>query len=395
MENGQTMETGMSRRIVVDADGHVMEPEDLWLRFLEPKWRARAIRIETDNEGMENLLIDGKSHELVRGRLGILGGVGMQDDLDALLTPGKRTYQDGLVPGGHDPAERLKVLDAEGIDVVLLYPTLGIHWEGHVTDALLADAYTRAYNRYIVEFCSCDRKRLVPVAHVNLLDVDLAIAEAGRARKDGCVGIYLSPDPASRGGRWLADPELGRFWDAASDLDMPVGFHVVARENEANPLYPYLKNADPTQSGGLISTFLGLEVMMAFSQMLTDGVLARHPRLKLAVLETGSNWLVAWLDRMDHKFEKVVKGRPRASKLKPSEYFDRQCVISADPDETQTRAVIDRIGDDKLIWASDYPHIDAEMNVLASLEKQIGDLPQDSQDRILGGNCLRFYGLNS
>jgi predicted TIM-barrel fold metal-dependent hydrolase len=147
-------------------------------------------------------------------------------------------------------------------------------------------------------------------------------------------------------------------------------------------------------SGGLISTFLGLEVMIAFSQMLTDGVLARHPRLKLAVLETGSNWLIAWLDRMDHKFEKVVEGRAGAMKMKPSEYFERQCVISADPDETQTAGVIERLGDDKLIWASDYPHIDAEMNVLASLERQIGHLPEASQNLILGGNCLRFYGLH-
>jgi predicted TIM-barrel fold metal-dependent hydrolase len=383
----------MSKRVVVDADGHVMEPEDLWLRFIDPKYRDRAIRIEKDEEGWENLLIDGRTHGLVRGRLGMLGGVGMQADLEALVTPGMRTYQDGLVAGGYDPAARLKVLDEEKIDIALLYPTLGIHWEGHVSDAALADAYTRAYNRYIVDFCAYDRGRLVPVAHINLLDVDLAIAEATRARNDGCVGIYLSPDPAARGGRWLADPELGRFWDAASDLGMPIGFHVVVREDEANPLYPYLKNADPAHSGGLISTFLGLEVMMAFSQMLTDGVFARHPKLKLAVLETGSNWLVAWLDRMDHKFEKVVQGRPGALEMKPSEYFNRQCVISADPDETQTRAVIDRLGDDKLIWASDYPHIDAEMNVLASLEKQIGDLPAESQNRILGGNCLRFYGL--
>jgi predicted TIM-barrel fold metal-dependent hydrolase len=385
----------MSKRVVVDADGHVLEPEDLWLRFLEPQWRDRAIRIATDDEGMENLLIDGRSHGLVRGIMGMIGGVGMQDDLEALWTPGMRTYQDGLVAGGYDPAARIAVLDDERIDRALLYPTLGIHWEGHVTDARLADAYARAYNRYIVDFCAHDPKRLVPIAHINLLDIDLAITEAKRARKDGCVGIYLSPDPASRGDRWLADPEIGRFWDAVSDLDMPIAFHVVVRENVANPLYPYLKNADPKRTGGLISTFLGLEVMMAFSQMLSDGVFEEHPRLKLAVLETGSNWLIAWLDRMDHKFEKVIEGRDNALKMKPSEYFRRQCVISADPDETMTDAVIARVGDDKVIWASDYPHLDAEMNVLVSLEKQIGHLPEESQNRILGGNVLSFYGIDA
>lgn len=383
----------MSERVVVDADGHVMEPRNLWLKYLEPQWRDRAIRIEKDNAGLEALLIDGKSHGLVHGRLGALGGIGMQADIDALMTPGFRSYEDGLVPGGYDPAARLKVLDEEGIGVVLLYPTLGIHWEGHVTDARLAHAYTQAYNRYIVDFCAEDRKRLVPIAHINLLDVDLAVQEATRARKAGCAGIYLSPDPASRGGRWLAAPDLDRFWDAASDLGMPIGFHVVSRENEANLIYPYLKNSEPSIQGGLVATCFGFEVMVAFSQMLTDGVLARHPRLKIAVLETGSNWLVSWLDRMDHKYEKLMQGRPGVPPLKPSEYCYRQCVISCDPDETQTRGIIDRIGDDKVIWASDYPHIDAEMNVLAHLKEQIGELPEDSQNRILGGNCVRFYNL--
>ena len=386
----------MSSGIVVDGDGHVMEPEDLWPRFLEPQWRDRAIRIARDAEGIENLLIDGKSHKLVRGKLGTLGGIGMQDDLEALFTPGARSYQDGLVPGGYDPAARIKVLDDEGIDIVLLYPTIGIHWEGHVAEAALADAYTRAYNRYIVDFCSHDPKRLKPVAHINLLDVDMAIAEAERARRDGCVGIYLSPDPASRGDRWLGDRELDRFWAAAADLAMPIGFHVVSRDNDANPLHHYVKKADWSDSGtvGFIATFFGLEVMMAFSQLLMEGVFERHPKLRLAVLETGSNWLVAWLERMDHKFEKLAEGRAGALKMKPSDYFQRQCVISADPDETQTRAVIDRLGDDKIIWASDYPHIDAELNVLAILQQQIGGLPQASQDRILGGNCLSFYGLD-
>ena len=141
---------------------------------------------------------------------------------------------------------------------------------------------------------------------------------------------------------------------------------------------------------------LGLEVMIAFTQMVTCGVLERHPRLKLAVLETGSNWLGAWLDRMDHKYEKVIGDkRHPVLKMKPSEYFDRQCVISADPDETMTRSIVDRFGDDKVIWASDFPHIDAEMNVLKTLMEQIGDLPVESQNRILGGNALRFYGLDA
>jgi predicted TIM-barrel fold metal-dependent hydrolase len=79
----------------------------------------------------------------------------------------------------------------------------------------------------------------------------------------------------------------------------------------------------------------------------------------------------------------------------PSEYCKRQCVISADPDETMTRSVVERLGDDKVIWASDYPHIDAELDVLNTLKRQLDGLPEASLNRILGGNCIRFYGLDA
>jgi predicted TIM-barrel fold metal-dependent hydrolase len=383
--------------LIVDADAHVLEPRDTWLRYLEPRRRHQAIRIETDADGLEMLLIDNKSHKRVHGILGGLGGVGMGEEAAELLTRGRRTYEDGCPPGGYDPAARLKVMDEERIDVALLYPTLGILWEGHVQDPALATAFTRAYNRYLVDFCAHDRKRLVPVAHVNLLDPQLAIAEATRARRDGCVGIYLSPDPEARGGRRLDDPALARFWDAASDLEMPVGFHVVARET--HPMSDYIapgrdalaRNTDQA----FYSTFLGLEVMAAFTQMLVTGVLETHPRLKVAVLETGSNWLGAWLDRMDHKYEKTTAGREVVLKMKPSAYFDRQCVISADPDETMTDLMVERFGDDKVIWASDYPHIDADLGVLRELEAALAGLPQASRAKVLGDNCLRFYGMDA
>ena len=108
----------------IDADGHVLEPRDVWLRYLEPAVRARAIRIENDAAGVEVLLVDGRPHPALRGRLGALGGIGM--DAAELMTAGRRSYEDGCPPGGYDPAARLRVMDGEQIDVALLYPTIGI-----------------------------------------------------------------------------------------------------------------------------------------------------------------------------------------------------------------------------------------------------------------------------
>jgi predicted TIM-barrel fold metal-dependent hydrolase len=80
-------------------------------------------------------------------------------------------------------------------------------------------------------------------------------------------------------------------------------------------------------------------------------------------------------------------------KLLPSEYFRRQCVISAEPDESITAAVAQHLGEDYVIWASDYPHLDATFNVVGELREKIAPLPAAAQRKILGENALRFYGL--
>lgn len=152
-------EHSKSAGLVVDADGHVLEPADLWLNYIDPLYRDRAIRLAHDNRGYEVLLFDNKPIELLRGLLGMLGGIGM--DNKPLQSRGKRTYADGCVLGGYDPRARLQVMDQEGIDVALLYPTIGICWEGAVQDPKLALAYTRAYNRWLVDFCRENSKRLV------------------------------------------------------------------------------------------------------------------------------------------------------------------------------------------------------------------------------------------
>ncbi len=374
----------------VDADGHLLEPRDVWQRYLEPNLRDRAIRIERDADGVECLLVDGRSHEAMRGRLGALGGIGM-DSAD-LITVGERSYEDGCPLGGYDPAARLKVMDDERIDIVLLYPTIGIAWEGMVGDATLATAYCRAYNRWLVDFCSTDRRRLVPVAHISLLDPEGAVAEVQRARKDGCAGVYLSPDPSSRGGMQFDDPKLARFWSTVEDLDMPVAFHVVVRTDQTLPEW-YAPNDGPIGSVVFAFAFLALDVMAAFTSMMTRGMFETYPRLKMAVLEAGSNWITAWLDRLDHKSEIM---RPFSTlKLLPSEYFKRQCVISAEPDESLTAAIVEHLGDDYVIWASDYPHLAASFNVVGELRGRIARLPEESQRKVLGSNALRFYGLGA
>ena len=369
----------------VDADGHILEPADTWLKYIDPQYRDRAIRIDHDDKGWEVLMFDNKPAEVVRGTLGALGGVGM--DAEALLTPGKRTYAEGCPPGSYDPKARLKVMNEEGIDLALLYPTIGIFWEGWVQDPKLATAYCRAYNRWLVDFCSEDKKRLFPIAHISLIDPEGAVEETIRAKKDGCVGIYLSPDMVARGWKHFDDPSFVRFWNTVQDLDMPVGFHVIVRD--APSWKEWIRN--DADFGLFNFTFLAMDVMAAFTQMMSLAMFEKYPRMKCTVLESGANWISAWLDRLDHKYI-PMKSRSTLT-MKPSEYFYRQCVVSADPDETMTAEVVNHIGADYFVWASDYPHIDSSLGVAQEIRERLAPLPAASQRKVLGENAVRFYNL--
>lgn len=372
---------------VVDADGHILEPADLWLKYIDPQYRDRAIRIEHDERGWEVLLFDNKPAEVVRGTLGALGGVGM--DPDELLIPGRKTYADGCPLGSYDPKARLSVMDEEGIDIAFLYPTIGIFWEGWVQEPKLATAYCRAYNRWLVDFCSENARRLYPIAHVSLLDPDGAVEETIRARKDGCVGVYLSPDMPARGGKHFDDPVFVRFWETVQDLQMPVGFHVIVRDE---PSFRDWIRQD-ADFGLFNFAFLAIDVMAAFTQMMSLAMFEKYPRLKCTVLESGANWISAWLDRMDHKYI-PMKSRTKL-KMKPSEYFYRQCVVSADPDETMTAQVVSHLGSDYFVWASDYPHIDSSFGVAREIKERLAPLPIADQRKVLGENALRFYGIGA
>src|SRR5205814_8113501 len=116
----------------VDADGHILEPPDLWETYLEPKYRDRALRIIHDENGLEELEIGGQRSVMSRrGFPSTLGAMG-DPDLRAMQLDPERTYVSEAPFGSMDPDERLKVLDAEGIDAAVLYTTIGLLWEAEL-----------------------------------------------------------------------------------------------------------------------------------------------------------------------------------------------------------------------------------------------------------------------
>ena len=131
---------------VIDCDSHIMEPADLWQRYLEPKYRDRAIRIE-EEDGIEKLVIG--ERVVLEGVLAALGGAHL--DRVELFTDGRLRYADGCEPASYDPHARARMLDDWGVDRGVLFPTIGI-LPFPTDDAELANAYCRAYNTWQAEF---------------------------------------------------------------------------------------------------------------------------------------------------------------------------------------------------------------------------------------------------
>ncbi|MFT6433079.1 MAG: putative TIM-barrel fold metal-dependent hydrolase, partial [Candidatus Azotimanducaceae bacterium] len=169
-----------NKPFVVDMDSHVMEPPDLWNNYLEPRYRDRSIHITKDDDGIESLVVDNKV--LLKGRLAALGGV--EHQADELFIDPKIPYLDGCPLASYDTQARVQLLDEWQVDAGVVFPTIGILWD-KPDDPELAMAYARAYNNWLWDFASPALSRIIPIAHIPLYDVELALEELRRCIKLG------------------------------------------------------------------------------------------------------------------------------------------------------------------------------------------------------------------
>src|SRR5262245_65982809 len=171
----------MAHELVVDADGHVCEPADLWTRGLPASLRGQGIRLRWNDEtGYDECRVEDRM-ATDRGLVG-LGNAG-EDFVDF----GRGRHYEDLNPAGFDPHERVKVLDAEGIDVSVMYPGLGLKLGG-IVDPELAVWSCRIYNDWVAEWCAAAPDRLKAVGALPLQDPSAAADEARRVRELGLGG---------------------------------------------------------------------------------------------------------------------------------------------------------------------------------------------------------------
>jgi predicted TIM-barrel fold metal-dependent hydrolase len=361
-----------TRPIVIDADGHVTEPPTLWSNYVEAAYRDRAPQGTLDENGHPCMTLDGR---LI-----------MRHAMLLTLGPEYNVAEYKAQMGGWDPAARLIDLDSEGIDVAVLFPSIGLYFSD-ITDAKLMAALCRAYNNWLADYCRHAPDRLVGIALLPLVDVAESIRELTRATEQlGFRGAFFRPNPYAD--RPIHDPAYAPFWECAASLGVPVTVHegisdsmpTLGRERFSNPAILHVLSHP-------------FEQMSACAGLILTGVLDRHPSLRVAFLESGSAWLPYWLERMDSHWETWRKVLPPLQ-LKPSQYFKRQCMISTEPDDDVVDSVVQHVGDDYIVWASDYPHPDAHFpGAVTKTLESMASVPADSQRKILATNAARLYGL--
>ncbi len=384
--------TGMrelNRSLVVDCDSHVMEPADLWQRYLEPRFRDRAIRIVVEN-GVEKLLID--DQVVLEGVLAALGGAHVER---ARLFTGELRYADGCPPASYDPLERAKLLDAWGVDAGVLFPTIGI-LPFPTRDHALASAYCRAYNTWQSEFARALPGRAIPIAALHWGDPEQAARELDRCLALGFRGVFLPPEPIDgvRPGQGALDPLFARCAEAR----IPVCLHVIVRfSGAAVPFAAWLETGSRElgTSPGMIWSF-GLggtgQIIPALASLITDGLFDRLPSLRVLCVEAGCGFAAYLMDRLDEK-QPFFRALTRPLALRPSDYVRRNVWFVAEPEERTIGAMLELVGEDRILWGSDYPHVDSTLDAPALIRRSLAGLSQPRRDAVLGGNAAALFGL--
>ena len=373
---------------ILDSDIHVVEPPDLYERYLEERFKPQAPTfISSPTRPYRNnwlISIPGQEQKVpqlvVRERY-------------------RRTRMEKVAPHLNDamednygPGSMLRGMDVEGVDVAVLFRTWA---QGHVSlddlEPEYAVAVCRAFNNWLADFCEAAPERLKGVALISLHSVDLAIQEARRAVSElGMLGVTLEPNPLN--GRYFTDPECDPLWNEAVELDVPVCFHDTNvghnRTHHANFLRTH------PNPGVLGNTFaFPLSLMETIGSLCLGGVLERFPRLRVAFLEGNFSWVPWLLWRLDEQWEMYGAGEDVQLSKKPSEYFLAQCVVSVEAGESVAKHAFDAIGDDNVVFSTDFPHFDSAFPHAVDNFLALPDISEETKRKTLWDNCARLYGM--
>ena len=353
----------------VDSDMHVMEPPDLFERYLDSRFRDRVV------------VPAGADGRAKRGAI-IIDGLTASGDVDAqqYRKPGRggpakaNTTQplsgsrlqssdrlDFAIERKYNAEAQVMGMAMEGIDVAVLYPTTGLSLIARNNlDPQLSLALCQAYNNWIHEFCQYSPERLKFVAMLPVHDVHLACRELVRCvRELGAVGSFIRPNLVN-GHYWHSN-----YWDPLysvhEDLGVAWGFH-----EGPGAWYSYMNVLYGENRFYRHVASHWIEMQQALIAMMVGGVFEFHPKLRVGFLESQNSWVPGLLSRIEWDYPQYRDSHAPYLSLTPKEYFRRNCWAAVEGSEPEIEATVGLIGADRMCVSSDYPHFDSNFPNVAN-----------------------------
>jgi predicted TIM-barrel fold metal-dependent hydrolase len=339
---------------VIDADGHVVEPPDIWERFLPERFHHLAPQFQHDWRGM--------------------------------------LY---AIPGGTDPALRGADMDLDGIERAFVYPSLGLGVQG-VTERAAALALCRAVNDWVADYCVGTGGRAVGIGAVPSTTAADALAESRRCIEElGFRGVFRRPE-VYPGVLPIHDRSFEELWGYLESVDAPIITH-----SGFNPFVPipYFTGRFPDSTVACHAALFPIEAMMALNSFILYGVLERHPRLRVGLVECGAMWALGYVHRLDEHVETwppvlgvdVTPAGPLSRK--PSEFFRDQCFVSVEEVEPGLPVMLEAYPGN-VVFASDYPHPDATFPGSVARIVHSSELTATQVRAVCRANSLCLYGVS-
>jgi predicted TIM-barrel fold metal-dependent hydrolase len=384
---------GLVRRRLVDADAHLDPPYEMWKEYLPAHLRELAPYIE-EGEEHDWIVFEGE-----RRPLKMINNQAGRQGKDFKMS-GKRSD----MRAAWLPKQRLTDMDTDGIEAAVLFGggPLG------TSNSELYIASFEAYNRWLADFCTTDRKRLTGVAYLPMRDIDETLGLLRQAAKlgyqaanipafpqsaDGIStsarvkairsgqGSALTGDPT--GGRSYAHPDFDRLWAEVCDLDMTITIHLGGRIPRFGEKQHFLAD--------MVMSKLAMAEPIAIA--IFSGIFQRFPKLRFASVESGVGWFAWMAEYMDRTWEKQRYWTESPLTEKPSFYMDRNVYGSFINDRL---GILSRNapGGRNIMWSSDYPH--SETSFPRSQEvvtRDFAGIPEADVHEIVCERARRLYGV--
>ena len=292
--------------------------------------------------------------------------------------------------GEFDATVRMQELDADGIAGEVIFPQMapfgaGLMQYRYPVTPEQSFAGCQAYNRWLADFCSANPARQAGVALIDVEDIEATVKEIRAARAMGLWGGVLLPSSTGKH-PFYHHPRYEPIWAVCQELDIPVQSH-----SGWSPDY-----GDVPSATAMFISEVDMWAQRPFTAMLWAGVFERYPNLKYMLTETGVGWVVEKLRVLDFKAASpMFKHFNRGLSMTPSGYFGRNCWLGASFMPEHEGRFRHQIGVDRLMWGSDYPHLEGTWpNTMKALNETFALYPEQEIRDILGLNAANAYGFD-